>query len=204
MNTQKGKGVLLTVVSILLGSVTPVLNKFALLESSSAAASSWNALFSILIAGLMLLGSQRKNISVPWIPVLLIGLCHALGLVLMYSSLNILEPVTVSLLGRFYVVFAVLMGVFVLKERLKLSDLIVFPIAILGSFLFMNRGGTGNFIGVIFAIGYTFSFALENLLCKRLIHKTSIYLISFCVNLTSLFFISTFMLIKNKGEVSFL
>lgn len=201
--TSGQKGILLTLLSVLSGSVTPVLNKFALLQATPAAASSWNAIFSLIISGLFLLAAAKGISRIPWRPLFFIGLCHGLGLLFMYTSLELLEPVTVSLLGRFYVLFAILMGVFVLKEKLKKSDAFIFLIVILGSFLFMSRGGSASTAGVAMALAYTFFFALENLLCKKLVHGTSVYNISFCVNLISLLVIAVMMFIKNDGDPHF-
>src|SRR6185312_7378034 len=93
---------------------------------------------------------------------------------------------------------ALLLGVVVLRETLTGKDYVMFLLAVLGSFLFLYRHDMGalSIIGVVAAIAYTFFFALENFLCKRLIHDCSVFLISFIVNTIAFGVIGVYTLLR--------
>ena len=79
-----------------------------------------------------------------------------------------LDPVSVGLLGRFYIIFALFLSVLFLNETLCKNDTLPIIFAVIGSFLITQFSGDFNSIlGVIATLSYTFFFALTNMLAKK-------------------------------------
>ncbi|MED4404088.1 EamA family transporter [Metabacillus fastidiosus] len=98
----------------------------------------------------------------------MLAVCNTIGVILMYVSLDLLSPVEIGFLGRFYTVFAVILAYIILKEKITSSEWLLVSLAILGTFMFINPSDNSDFniLGIVSAILYTFFFALSNILIK--------------------------------------
>lgn len=167
MNKVK-KGYLFNIISVAIMSLTPILNKLSLTDLSPIQASFFNALFSTLILLITVLFDKSKIKIYHNKSIWLLGITNTIGILLQYVSLSLLDPVSVGLLGRFYIIFALFLSVLFLNETLLKHDTLPIIFAIIGSFLITHFSGDFNSIlGVIAALSYTFFFALTNMLAKK-------------------------------------
>lgn len=167
MNKVK-KGYLFSIISVAIMSLTPILNKFSLTDLSPIQASFFNALFSTLILLITVLLDKSKIKIYHNKFIWLLGITNTIGILLQYVSLSLLDPVSVGLLGRFYIIFALFLSVLFLNETLCKNDTLPIIFAVIGSFLITQFSGDFNSIlGVIATLSYTFFFALTNMLAKK-------------------------------------
>lgn len=167
MNKVK-KGYLFNIISIAIMSLTPILNKLSLTDLSHIQASFFNALFSTLILLITVLLDKSKIKIYHNKFIWLLGITNTIGILLQYVSLSLLDPVSVGLLGRFYIIFALFLSVLFLNETLCKNDTFPIIFAVIGSFLITHFSGDFNSIlGVIVTLSYTFFFALTNMLAKK-------------------------------------
>lgn len=167
MNKVK-KGYLFNIISIAIMSLTPILNKLSLTDLSPIQASFFNALFSTLILLITVLLDKSKIKIYHNKFIWLLGITNTIGILLQYVSLSLLDPVSVGLLGRFYIIFALFLSVLFLNETLCKNDTLPIIFAVIGSFLITHFSGDFNSIlGVIVTLSYTFFFALTNMLAKK-------------------------------------
>ena len=167
MNKVK-KGYLFNIISIAIMSLTPILNKLSLTDLSPIQASFFNALFSTLILLITVLLDKSKIKIYHNKFIWLLGITNTIGILLQYVSLSLLDPVSVGLLGRFYIIFALFLSVLFLNETLCKNDTFPIIFAVIGSFLITHFFFFFNSIlGVIVTLSYTFFFALTNMLAKK-------------------------------------
>ncbi|MEX3470127.1 DMT family transporter [Staphylococcus hominis] len=167
MNKVK-KGYLFSIISVAIMSLTPILNKLSLTDLSPIQASFFNALFSTLILLITVLLDKSKIKIYHNKFIWLLGITNTIGILLQYVSLSLLDPVSVGLLGRFYIIFALFLSVLFLNETLCKNDTLPIIFAVIGSFLITQFSGDFNSIlGVIATLSYTFFFALTNMLAKK-------------------------------------
>jgi drug/metabolite transporter (DMT)-like permease len=194
------KGLVLNVLSVTLMSLSPVLNKFSLERLSSAQAAFFSSLFTILFsyANLRLRGHRLVFVRnrVLW----LVGLLNAAGVICLFTSLELLSPVMVGFIGRFYIVFAILFSVFYLKEAPSRPQVLCIGAAIAGTFLFVGKElDISSLMGVATALLYTFFFAWTNVLVKVSVKNLDTSLIHFYSNSISSIFVLGYLLAR--GEV---
>lgn len=166
-NLQKGH--LYNLLSVLMVALGPLFSKFGLLEMPPAKAALINAL-TIIVTSFIFGIITRQPVTLYFEKsILLLALFNSLGVIFMFLSINLLSPVEIGFIGRFYTVFAVLLSVFLLKERMSKRELMFIIIAIAGVFLFVNKGGhyREQLLGTSFAVLYTFFFALTNVFIKK-------------------------------------
>lgn len=163
------KGHVLNIISVFMMAVGPLLSKFGLLEISAAKASVINTITVIIASYLFGLLKHRKVNFYFEKEIIMLALFNSIGVIFLFLSTNLLSPVEIGFIGRFYTVFAVLLSVLLLRERLSRNEVIFITMAILGAFLFVNRGGDfdSNILGSLFAVIYTFFFALTNIFIKK-------------------------------------
>ncbi len=163
------KGHLYNLLSVLMVALGPLFSKFGLLEMPPAKAALINAL-TIIIASFIYGIITRQPVTLYFEKsILLLAVFNSLGVIFMFLSINFLSPVEIGFIGRFYTVFAVLLSVFLLKERMSKREMMFIIIAILGVFLFVDKGGNfrEQLLGTTFAVLYTFFFALTNVFIKK-------------------------------------
>lgn len=167
------KGHVFNLVSVFMMAVGPLLSKFGLLAISPAKASVINTITVIIASYLLGLLQHRKVNFYFEKEIILLALFNSIGVIFLFLSTNLLSPVEIGFIGRFYTVFAVLLSVLLLRERLSRNEVIFITMAILGAFLFVNRGGDfdSNILGSLFAVIYTFFFAITNIFIKKTMSK---------------------------------
>ncbi|WP_117160711.1 DMT family transporter [Paraliobacillus sp. X-1268] len=167
------KGHFFNLVSVITMAVGPLLSKFGLLEISPAQASVINTITVIIASYLLGVIQHRKVNFYVEKEIMMLALFNSIGVIFLFLSTNLLSPVEIGFIGRFYTVFAVILSVLILKERLSKKEVIFITLAILGAFLFVNRGGDfdSNILGSLFAVIYTFFFALTNIFIKKTMSK---------------------------------
>lgn len=199
------KGVLFSILSVLIMSLTPLLNKFSLDYYDPIFAALLNSLFAAFFCFLYSFVIKERIKIVKSKMLWLIGITNSIGLLCLFISLSLLSPITVGFIGRFYTIFAILLAVIMLKEKLKHIDKILILLAILGTFLFVEKGASlDNYLGILAALLYTLFFALTNTLVKKTIEGVSSNTILFYNNIISVIFLFIFMIIAgNFSSLSF-
>uniref|UniRef100_UPI0039088806 EamA family transporter n=1 Tax=Fructobacillus pseudoficulneus TaxID=220714 RepID=UPI0039088806 len=90
------KGIWLNLSSVVVMSLTPVLNKFSMSTLTPLQASFLNALFSAIITYSVI---KLKRQAIPNLfknkLVILLGITNAIGILLQYVSVSLLDPVSV-------------------------------------------------------------------------------------------------------------
>ncbi|HPI40543.1 MAG TPA: DMT family transporter [Pseudobdellovibrionaceae bacterium] len=183
-------GLSLNILSVLLNAIAMTLSKFALNKINPIFITLIISLTSLGLSFLYLLYQKHKFKLSELKQITPIAITNAVAAILLYTSIAILDPVTVGLIGRFYVVFTTLLSILILKEKISFIEFVFILIAIAGTFLFvksdMNTGDV-RFVGLLFGFAYTFLFALANLFVKKSVHNMSSVLILFYNNLFGVF-----------------
>ena len=202
---MENKGVILNLLSVIIMSLTPLMNKFSLINIPPIIASFYNALFSSLFCILLILFSKKGLPIIKNKYIWLIGLTNTLGIVAQYCSLSYLEPITVGLIGRFYIVFSLLLSVIILKEKIQKKDLPTIIFCILGSFFVVDTNATfNNITGIFLAFSYTFLFALTNILAKKLIGSIESTTLLMYNQLISTVLIGIFLTSTNQNIIEYI
>ncbi|RXJ04555.1 DMT family transporter [Anaerobacillus alkaliphilus] len=197
MNTVQ-KGHFYNMLSVFMVAIGPLFSKFGLLHISPAKAALINVVTIIIVS--YLTGLLFKNNVTFYFEkeMIILAICNSIGVIFMFLSMNLLSPVEIGFISRFYTVFAVLLSVFLLKEKLTKKEGMFIGIAILGAFLFMEKGEgfSTNLSGSFFALLYTFFFALTNIFIKKTMSKQkSSNSILFTNNCVTLVFVSFYAMI---------
>lgn len=186
------KGISISAFSVLCNAIGPVLNKFALLHVTPVGAAFWISVLTIL-----LLASTRYFYKFPVTVALAkelkwIAFLNTLGVLFLYLALHYLNPIAFGFLGRLYVVFTTAFSILILNEKIGRVECVFTLLALCSSFLVGLRDGAGNIniLGISFAVAYTLTFALANLLVKKRKIKTSVLSILFFNNLGTLVVVS--------------
>ena len=97
----------------------------------------------------------------------LVAFLNAAALALLYVSLHELTPVTVSLIGRSYVLVCAILAVIFLQERLRAREWLLIVLSSCATVAFVRGNASGSTTaGLLAAAGYVFCFATANLLVK--------------------------------------
>ncbi|MCT2535447.1 DMT family transporter [Aquibacillus koreensis] len=199
--TNLHKGHLFNTLSIILLAISPLLSKFGLLKIPPSQAALINVL--TIIIGCYVLGIiTRKGVEFYFdINIILLAVFNSLGVIFLFESINMLSPVEIGFIGRFYTVFAVILSMVILNEKLSRREILFILFALVGVFLFVEPGGdfAEKWLGSLFALLYTFFFALTNILIKKtLSDDKSANSIMFTNNCISLLFIIGYTLITGS------
>ncbi|SEH42008.1 DMT family transporter [Fructobacillus pseudoficulneus] len=175
------KGIWLNLSSVVVMSLTPVLNKFSMSTLTPLQASFLNALFSAIITYSVI---KLKRQAIPNLfknkLVILLGITNAISILLQYVSVSLLDPVSVGLFGRFYIIFALLLSIIIMHEKVSKADLMPIIFTLIGTILITNfHGSLNSYFGIISAISYTFFFALTNMLAKKNIENVETNILLF-------------------------
>lgn len=195
------KGHLLNMLSVIMLALGPLLSKFGLLQVSPTKAALINVI--TIVCASFIFGLFMKQYVQLYLEknIILLALFNSLGIIFMFLSIDLLSPVEIGFLGRFYTVFAVILSVFILKERLTRWEMGCILFAILGVFLFVDAGGDylNNLLGTSFAVLYTFFFALTNIYIKKtLTNEKNSNSIMFTNNCLSLVFVLIYALVVGE------
>jgi len=129
----------------------------------------WTSAAAVYALGIVLAGRPNRNQIFPKKsikPLLCLGVSTGIGMVLTWSGLWFLDPVFSSFLWRFFPVLTILLGVFVLKERLSKREVIAMFIMLSGSL--WSMAGRWQFVkeGVILSILAGFVVAVQLFIAK--------------------------------------
>lgn len=164
-------GVLLSILSLFAMSVAPILNKFASTEINFAWAAALSSAFCFFICVLAQPKAARELARSGRIfskTILWIALTNSIGLLCQYGAVVRLDPPTLSILGRMYVVFAVILAQFHLKERMSRIESITLLTVFVGALLFCWRASFSmDVMGLGLCLAYSFFFALTHLQVKQ-------------------------------------
>ncbi|MCT3115840.1 DMT family transporter [Leuconostoc lactis] len=194
------KGIWLNLSSVAVMSLTPVLNKISMSTLTPLQASFLNALFSAVITYSVI---KIKRQEIPNLfknkLVILLGLTNAIGILLQYISVSLLDPVSVGLFGRFYIIFALLLSIIIMHEKVSKADFMPIILTLIGTILITNfHGSMSSYFGIISAISYTFFFALTNMLAKKNIENVETNILLFYNQALSSLILGISLLISNQ------
>ena len=182
-------GVLFSILSLLAMSVAPVLNKFAtggIGWAWGAALSSLFCLLFCLITQPRILGKFANVKSLFSKSLLMIAVTNSLGLLCQYGAVMRLDPPTMSILGRMYVVFAIILAQFVLKEKRTRLESFTLILVLFGAALFCwSPKLSSDWIGISLCLAYCLFFALTHMQVKLETKRTSANTVLFSNNLLS-------------------
>ncbi len=199
------KGIWLNLSSVAVMSLTPVLNKISMSTLTPLQASFLNALFSAIITYSVI---KFKRLVIPNLfknkLVILLGLTNAIGILLQYISVSLLDPVSVGLFGRFYIIFALLLSIVIMHEKVSKADFMPILLTLIGTVLITNfHGSMNSYFGIISAISYTFFFALTNMLAKKNIENVETNILLFYNQAISSLILGISLLISNQVIFNF-
>jgi drug/metabolite transporter (DMT)-like permease len=130
------------------------------------------------------------------------GLLNAVGLVLLFESIALLNPATVGFIGRLYFVYTSLIALVYFREYPTTLELIAIPGTILGLFLFsFHDFDTSEILGVGLAALYPFFFAVQNAVIKESLSEHNMNQIILYNKLWSLFFLAGYAFFKEGASV---
>lgn len=195
--TKMSKALMYTFLSILFMSIGPTINKFALTSISPLTLVFYNSLLCCLLTAPFIYKTLFK-ISVQEIKFLLIaGILNGVSLLFLFYGLNKSSPALVSMLNRSYIIFSILIGAIILKEKIVKIDWGLIFFTIIGFILFMMKKDITQFqMGALLGIFSGLLFSLCNLTIKAKLSKTSSYITLFSINFTSAFIFFFVCLLK--------
>ncbi len=169
--TPKLKGILLTLASAAMISVTFIASKQALKELTPLAftpiwfaiASLWGLGFHFAQPNRAPLISLRPHLK----PLVLIGFASSAANYFFFSAIKIGDPTVVSFFSRSETIFSLLWGVLLLKERLTRWQWLGAAIAVIGAGLMTYRGGNIIFWVLMLALVGNFFNSLTSLIAKK-------------------------------------
>jgi len=164
-------------------SITPILNKLVVGNYSPLVTVFYFSLASTIFTGIGLTKNSSFTVNHRIIE---ISIINTSGVIAQFFSLSLLSAATFAFIGRFYIIFAVLLASFILKERLRKNDIWAIVISVMGSlFVSGSNPNFNNFIGILLALLYTFLFALASNLTKQQLNHTKQNVINFYNQLTA-------------------
>lgn len=181
---QKSRlGYIYSLLSVLIMSITPILNKLVVGNYSPLVTVFYFSLASTIFTGIGLTKNSSFTVNHRIIE---ISIINTSGVIAQFFSLSLLSAATFAFIGRFYIIFAVLLASFILKERLRKNDIWAIVISVMGSlFVSGSNPNFNNFIGILLALLYTFLFALASNLTKQQLNHTKQNVINFYNQLTA-------------------
>jgi drug/metabolite transporter (DMT)-like permease len=169
--SPKLRGILYTVGSAASLSVTFIASKQAMAELTPLAfAPLWFAIASLWGLGYYFFQPAKIPLSklrLNWKPLLLIGLSGSIGNFFFFTAISMGDPTVVAFFARATTIFALLMGVVWLRERMTPLQWAGGLVALTGAGLMTYQGG--NLIWAVLAISLLTSFfhALTSYIAKR-------------------------------------
>ncbi len=168
--SPKLKGVLLTLLSAAMVSVTFIASKQALNELTPLGftpiwfgiASLWGLIFHATLPNRAPLASLRPHLR----PLILIGVTSSAANYFFFTAIKIGDPTVVSFFSRSETIFSLSWGVFLLKERLTGKQWLGAAIAVLGAGLMTYKGGSLILSVLMLALVSNFFNSLTSLVAK--------------------------------------
>jgi drug/metabolite transporter (DMT)-like permease len=184
--SKMNKAIVYTFLSIILMSIGPTINKFALINISPFTLVFYNALLCCVFT-IPFIYKKFFKISAKEIKFLLLaGVLNGISMFFLFYGLSKSSPALVSMLNRSYIIFSILIGAIILKEQVAKIDWGLIVFAILGIILFMLKKEMAQMqVGALYGIASGFLFCLCNLTIKIKLNKTCEYVTLFSINFTS-------------------
>jgi len=164
-------GILLALVSAACVSVTFVASKQAMQELSPlaftpiwfAVASFWGIGFRVLRQGLKLPRGLKPSLG----PILLLGILNGIANLLFFTTLNLGDPTLVAFFGRSETIYSILLGAWLLGERLDGYQWLGIVIAMAGAGLMTFKAGPVVWFMLLLLLVSNFFLALSTLVAKK-------------------------------------
>ncbi|RYZ91936.1 MAG: DMT family transporter [Proteobacteria bacterium] len=163
-------GTMLAIGSVVTMSIAPLLNKFASGMINWIWAAVLSSFFCFVISLLANPAESRTLLKFRGTrlkPLIWIALTNSLGLLCQYGAITRLDPPTLSILGRMYVVFAIALAAIVLKERQTKLEASILATVFMGAVMFCwNPSLKTDVLGIALCLAYSFFFALTHMQVK--------------------------------------
>lgn len=110
-----------------------------------------------------------KNVRRHWKDGLIVGGINSIAVSFFFFALNILDPATMAFLTRFSTIFTVVLGILLLKERIRTWEVFGVLLAVIGAFI-INYGNVAvTAIAVVTALLAALAIAAHQVAAKRFI-----------------------------------
>lgn len=197
------KGVYWSAISTLLFALQFPILKLSFQYNTPLIGAIFESLFTLLFCLLSALITGETVSKISFEPKLFFsGLLNGFGLLALFLAINSLDPTSVSLIGRLYFVFAVLISVYILRESVVSRERKWIILLVGGVFLSAYRDNFGSYItlvGVLAAVVYPLMFALQNALIKTAVSRYSTNSILFQTKTWSLIPLFVYFILSEKG-----
>lgn len=192
------KGIIYSILSIILMATSLVLTKISLFYTGIYQSALTSLSFSVLLSFLYLKVRHEKITLHENKKILLPGIINGIAIVAYYISIDILNPITNGFVGRTSVIFAIILSVVILKEKLFRTEIILMIITFIGLLLFIYKPQIEfrNILGILLCLLYSFLFSLSNLLVKMKVGKNPPEILLFYNNSCSLIIFLLFIIFK--------
>ncbi|MCP3682566.1 MAG: DMT family transporter [bacterium] len=113
------------------------------------------------------IGTLRKH----WKPGLFIGLANTFAAIFWFNAIEMIGPVLVGFITRFEILFTIILGMLLLRERLTKIEILGMFIAIVGTFTLTFGTGKMMILGVILAAASSLAASFQSYVAKRYVKK---------------------------------
>lgn len=207
MKNESYKGAIIHLASVAFMSSSLVLNKFALERIGPYEAVVINSLFALIftigINQKFRPAAEDKKSANNWRLLIPMGLANGIGLVLLFYSLNEIGPISVGFIGRFYIVFAIVISILFLKERYGRLEYLLMGLVVAGTFLFSWNDEKSELLGATAAILFTLLFAISNTLAQKARQTSSAKFVLLTNNVAAFAFALVYFFVIQSGHLSF-
>lgn len=196
------KGIFYHIGSTFLMAMSPVLFKLGLESTEPLYAASLSCLFTSLFS---CFGSNPKK----WLGqhfyeknLILVGGLNAIAIGFLFGALAIATPDIVAFINRFYIVFVVLWGILILKEKIRFIELVFLTLAITGLLMFSYRQlDWGFYSGIFLSFLSAIFFSVSNFYTKKILSFIDHNRVIFITNLFSGFFLMLSLFIFSRDFI---
>ena len=199
------KGYLYTLVSVLLISVTVIINSVSInLGINPEMAAFWMFLFASVFSFVMVIFMGKidellKSCKKYFKPLFAIGFFNGLAAVSFFISLSLMGPSLLTFILQFSAILIVALSVIFLKEKFIILEAVGGLIIIIGLIIITKSNGSSVFTGTLFAFGTVVFFSISQIIAKIYIKKVK----PLYMNNIRLFFMTLTILIYNIITSSF-
>ncbi len=148
-------------------------------------ASAWGVGFYLLRYGWYMPGEVKSSLR----PMLWLGFLNGLANWLFFSSINLGDPTLVAFFSRSETVYSVLLGAWLLGERMRRYQWLGIVIALIGTGLMTFHGGRVALLVLLLTLASNFFLALSTLVAKKYVSTVAPLILS-----TGRTLVMTFML----------
>src|SRR3989344_3861704 len=198
------RGYIYAILSALLVSTIPIFAKLMLAHTNAQSGGIYFFGIAFIIISLIIILRRQfeklKVLKTYWKPLLILGVLNAAGSVLWWFAINDVGPNLTTFLLRFENIFSVVLGLFLLKEKLNKYEAIGILIAISGAFMITRYSNNGTIsmarIGIIFLAALLFSGA--HFVSKMYVKKTGAFIMNYSRIIFSFIFMFFFAYSTNS------